>query len=48
MESANHWIRESRGLMQRLIDTWNRFGNELVVAAGKGEPAAVMSNYGFK
>uniref|UniRef100_A0A1J3DLE3 CDP-alcohol phosphatidyltransferase class-I family protein C22A12.08c n=2 Tax=Noccaea caerulescens TaxID=107243 RepID=A0A1J3DLE3_NOCCA len=26
----------------------NRFGNELVVAAGKGEPAAVMSNYGFK
>ncbi|KAL1203248.1 hypothetical protein V5N11_005489 [Cardamine amara subsp. amara] len=26
----------------------NRFGNELVVAAGKGESAAVMSNYGFK
>ncbi|KAG7627460.1 putative HAD-superfamily hydrolase, subfamily IIA, HAD superfamily [Arabidopsis thaliana] len=26
----------------------NRFENELVVAAGKGEPAAVMSNYGFK
>ncbi|KAL0847211.1 hypothetical protein Bca101_020457 [Brassica carinata] len=26
----------------------NRFGDELVVAAGKGEPAAVMSNYGFK
>ncbi|XP_010496797.1 PREDICTED: uncharacterized protein YKR070W isoform X1 [Camelina sativa] len=26
----------------------NRFGNELVVAAGKGEPAEVMSNYGFK
>lgn len=26
----------------------NRFGNELVVAAGKGEPAAVMSNYGFR
>ncbi|KFK33946.1 hypothetical protein AALP_AA5G082300 [Arabis alpina] len=26
----------------------NRFGNELVVAAGKGEPAVVMSNYGFK
>ncbi|CAN8255009.1 unnamed protein product [Cochlearia groenlandica] len=25
-----------------------KFGNELVVAAGKGEPAAVMSNYGFK
>ncbi|CAH2065318.1 unnamed protein product [Thlaspi arvense] len=26
----------------------NRFGNELVVAAGKGEPASVMTNYGFK
>ncbi|XP_057731774.1 uncharacterized protein YKR070W [Arachis stenosperma] len=26
----------------------SRFENELVVAAGKGEPAAVMSEYGFK
>ncbi|XP_010541368.1 PREDICTED: uncharacterized protein YKR070W [Tarenaya hassleriana] len=30
---------------QKLV---NRFENELIVAAGKGEPAAVMSNYGFK
>ncbi|KAI6685732.1 hypothetical protein NL676_031645 [Syzygium grande] len=26
----------------------NRFENELVVAVGKGEPAAVMSEYGYK
>ncbi|XP_028795203.1 uncharacterized protein YKR070W-like isoform X1 [Neltuma alba] len=26
----------------------NRFENELIVAVGKGEPAAVMSEYGFK
>ncbi|XP_050213940.1 uncharacterized protein YKR070W-like isoform X1 [Mercurialis annua] len=26
----------------------NRFENEFVIAAGKGEPAAVMSEYGFK
>lgn len=26
----------------------NRFENELIVAAGKGEPALVMSYYGFK
>ncbi|ONK62397.1 uncharacterized protein A4U43_C07F3450 [Asparagus officinalis] len=26
----------------------NRFENELVIAIGKGEPAAVMSEYGFK
>ncbi|KAF8039762.1 hypothetical protein BT93_B2088 [Corymbia citriodora subsp. variegata] len=26
----------------------NRFENELVVAVGKGEPAAVMSGYGYK
>ncbi|XP_054812549.1 uncharacterized protein YKR070W-like isoform X3 [Prosopis cineraria] len=26
----------------------NRFQNELIVAVGKGEPAAVMSEYGFK
>uniref|UniRef100_A0A2N9H0C2 Mitogen-activated protein kinase n=1 Tax=Fagus sylvatica TaxID=28930 RepID=A0A2N9H0C2_FAGSY len=26
----------------------NRYENELVVAVGKGEPAAVMSEYGFK
>ncbi|GAA0151937.1 hypothetical protein Leryth_014441 [Lithospermum erythrorhizon] len=25
-----------------------RFGNQLVIALGKGEPAAVMSEYGFK
>lgn len=25
-----------------------RFENELVIAVGKGEPAAVMSEYGFK
>ncbi|KAH6811006.1 hydrolase family protein / HAD-superfamily protein [Perilla frutescens var. frutescens] len=25
-----------------------RFGNELVIAVGKGEPAAVLSEYGFK
>lgn len=25
-----------------------RFENELIVAVGKGEPAAVMSEYGFK
>lgn len=26
----------------------NRFQNELIVAVGKGEPAAVMSDYGFR
>ncbi|KAK1321194.1 hypothetical protein QJS10_CPA03g01320 [Acorus calamus] len=26
----------------------NRFKNELIIAVGKGEPAAVMSDYGFK
>ncbi|KAL6203133.1 hypothetical protein ACLB2K_026836 [Fragaria x ananassa] len=26
----------------------SKFENELIVAAGKGEPAAVMSNYGFR
>lgn len=25
-----------------------RFDNELIVAVGKGEPALVMSDYGFK
>ncbi|XP_075670328.1 mitochondrial hydrolase YKR070W-like, partial [Castanea sativa] len=25
-----------------------RFENELIIAAGKGEPAVVMSEYGFK
>lgn len=25
-----------------------RFENELIVAVGKGEPAAVMAEYGFK
>lgn len=25
-----------------------RFENELIVAVGKGEPAMVMSEYGFK
>ncbi|KMZ71209.1 Phosphatidyl synthase [Zostera marina] len=29
-------------------DFVNRFENELVVAVGKGEPAVVMSEYGFK
>lgn len=31
--------------LQFLLD---RFDNELIVAVGKGEPAAVMSDYGFK
>ncbi|XP_058083135.1 uncharacterized protein YKR070W isoform X2 [Magnolia sinica] len=29
-------------------DLVNRFENELIIATGKGEPAAVMSEYGFK
>lgn len=31
-----------------LLDYLCRFENELVVAVGKGEPAAVISEYGFK
>jgi hypothetical protein len=30
------------------IDFLFRFENELIIATGKGEPALVMSEYGFK
>ncbi|KAK7261410.1 hypothetical protein RIF29_27720 [Crotalaria pallida] len=38
-------VLQGHSPFKRLVD---RFENEFVVAVGKGEPAAVMSEYGFK
>ncbi|KAL5833033.1 hypothetical protein ACOSQ3_016707 [Xanthoceras sorbifolium] len=38
-------VVQGHSLFKQLV---NRYENDLVVAVGKGEPAAVMSEYGFK
>ncbi|KAA8543975.1 hypothetical protein F0562_021848 [Nyssa sinensis] len=38
-------VIQGHSLFKQLV---NRFENELIIAVGKGEPAAVMSEYGFK
>eukprot|EP01018_Ginkgo_biloba_P017359 Gb_18109 [translate_table: standard] len=40
-----HQVLQGHAPFKKLV---NRFGNELVLAVGKGEPANVMSEYGFR
>lgn len=40
-----HQVLQGHTPFKKLL---NRFGNELVLAVGKGEPANVMSEYGFR